>query len=77
MKCFESFMPRLDTDANGTPWFDSKEDCIKALREFYGKNQDARKALEEYGKERTTKLLANFKAAKVAATNGEIWEEGK
>ena len=81
MKCFESFMPRMDTDANGTPWFDSKEDCIKALREFYGaqgsKNDKSRKTLEEYGKEYTTKLLANFKAAKVAATNGEIWEEGK
>jgi len=70
MKTFEVFMPRINE-------FDSSVDCIKALRDFYSTNETARKALEELGKEHTTKLLANFKAAKVAATNGEIWEEGK
>ena len=66
MKVFSTFMPRINS------YEDSKE-CITALNGFYKTNKKAVMALRELDPKHEEAVLGYFKAAKVAASNNEVW----
>jgi hypothetical protein len=67
LKTFSVFMPTLHD------YKDAKE-CVKALNNFYIKNRSAVKALKEIDTKHEETVLGYFKAAKTAASNGEVWK---